>query len=128
MYKRKKTWNRLLSVMVGLMTICLTVLLPAVSFASDGGGTYSGDDAYDPAAGGTPEESVSAIFKDNAAPLDCGLSAGEISRRIALRVPGGCSGDDPYDPAAGGIPELSLLPFAKDPGLMAACVPAVYGN
>lgn len=72
--------------------------------------TYSGDDAYDPAAGGIPGGEA-----------DCGLSAGEIARRIA-RIPGGFSGDDAYDPAAGGVPELSVATSDGEPGQLAACV------
>jgi hypothetical protein len=77
--------------------------------------SYSGDDAYDPAAGGLSADAASA---------DCGLTAGEIARRIAARTPGGFSGDDRYDPAAGGIPELSVSASTGVAGQLAACTPA----
>ena len=64
------------------------------AFVSSGG--WSGDDAYDPAAGGTPELSVSAAV----ARSNFGSSA--------LSAVGSYSGDDAYDPAAGGTPELSV--------------------
>lgn len=193
MFNRNKAWYRMLSAVVGLLTVFLTVLYPAVSFADEGGGysgddaydpaaggepekslitrlqgstssaasTYSGDDAYDPAAGGQPETSLIAanqrstpiaassysgedaydpaaggtpelraatLSAADASSVDCGLSADEISGRSALQVSGGFSGDDAYDPAAGGMPELSLLPFAENPGLLAACTPALSGN
>ena len=57
-----------------------------------GGHTYSGDDAYDPAAGGTPELSVFAL-----------------PGRAAPAAAGTLSGDDDYDPAAGSAPELSVV-------------------
>jgi hypothetical protein len=86
---------------------------PRATLAADS--SYSGDDAYDPAAGGLSADAASA---------DCGLTAGEIARRIAARTPGGFSGDDRYDPAAGGIPELSVSASTGVAGQLAACTPA----
>jgi hypothetical protein len=55
--------------------------------------SYSGDDLYDPAAGGRPELSVAMASASERSPFSTGISY---------------SGDDPYDPAAGGRPELSV--------------------
>jgi hypothetical protein len=49
--------------------------------------SYSGDDAYDPAAGG----------------LSLGQKPSDLIREQPLRKSGGFSGDDAYDPAAGGL-------------------------
>ena len=70
--------------------------------------SYSGDDAYDPAAGGTPSLSLSAI------PQRAFLSA-------ALSAAAGFSGDDAYDPAAGGTPELSVAGLVWGSGSDLAC-------
>lgn len=49
--------------------------------------SYSGDDAYDPAAGGlSPDQRPSDLVMEN-----------------PVRKSGGYSGDDAYDPAAGGL-------------------------
>jgi hypothetical protein len=68
---------------------------PASSFASteNGGGGYSGDDAYDPAAGGQPRVSLVKPFQAST---------------------GSYSGDDVYDPAAGG------MSFIDDPAFSAS--------
>ena len=49
--------------------------------------SYSGDDAYDPAAGG----------------LSIGQKPSDLVKEQPLRKSGGYSGDDAYDPAAGGL-------------------------
>lgn len=75
--------------------------------------TYSGDDDYDPAAGGTPEQSVIAPAASASPLVDCTLSPNEIAARRALTIEAGFSGDDDYDPAAGGMPELSVIALAE---------------
>ena len=80
--------------------------------------TYSGDDAYDPAA--WREARTFAAQADPAA--GCVLPATELSRRRAWRAPGGLSGDAAYDPVAGGLPELSLQASAQEPGIGVACL------
>ncbi len=60
-----------------------SVVADGVRDSADGGGTFSGDDAYDPAAA--------------AAGLPIVPSAGDGPPS------GGYSGEDPYDPAAGGL-------------------------
>ena len=59
-----------------------SMVADGVRDSADGGGTFSGDDAYDPAAG--------------AAGLSIVLSAGDFADASF-------SGDDAYDPAAGGL-------------------------
>lgn len=49
--------------------------------------SYSGDDAYDPAAGG----------------LSPGQKSSDLVKEQPVRKSGGYSGDDAYDPAAGGL-------------------------
>jgi hypothetical protein len=128
MIDRKRSWRRMRSAMVGLMAMLLVILPLATSFAGEAGGSYSGDDAYDPAAGGTPGEAVKVLSANGPSPLPCALAEDEIASRNASRIPGGFSGDDAYDPAAGGTPELSLHTFAQDPDLIAACMAGASGN
>ena len=67
--------------------------------------TYSGDDAYDPAAGGTPERSVLSIAGSYSGDDAYDPAAGGTPERSVVIIAGGYSGDDAYDPAAGGHPE-----------------------
>jgi hypothetical protein len=89
----------------------------------------TGPDAYDPAAGCHPEQSLldpaargasepaaEEVTPSSASYARCSLSMDEIVRRILRRVPGGYSGDDAYDPAAGGTPELSVLAACASAG------------
>ena len=64
--------------LLGILASLILIALPTLAFAQDGG-NYSGDDAYDPAAGGLYFE-PSVHYVQN------------------------FSGDDDYDPAAGGQP------------------------
>jgi hypothetical protein len=109
----------------------------SVSVASErprlnAGITYSGDDPYDPAAGGLPELSVNVASErprlnagitysgdDPYDPAAGGLpvlSVNVASERPRLNAGITYSGDDPYDPAAGGRPELSVIALAADDG------------
>jgi hypothetical protein len=191
MYQHKSKLSEVRYALLGLMALLLVAFSPAALNATGGGGLsgddaydpaagglpqllpaaaltpvtsrvsggYSGDDAYDSAAGGLPQllpaaalpqaftgipaiysgddvydpatESydlgdlgVGAVLTENSPSADCGLTAGEIAGRIAVRTPGGFSGDDAYDTAAGGIPELSVAISGGEPGQLAACVPA----
>jgi hypothetical protein len=92
--------------------------------------SYSGDDLYDPAAGGFPElyASVAASFSGDDA---YDLAAGANPERGALLFAAGFSGDDPYDPAAGGLPAVALFSVAESWGELAACdlaEPVVLGG
>jgi hypothetical protein len=91
--------------------------------AGDAAGyTYSGDDAYDPAAGGTPERSVSSATPDPR--LSVFTAAASYSGdddydpaaggKPGLSAAATFSGDDDYDIAAGGTPELSLPALFRD--------------
>jgi hypothetical protein len=83
--------------------------------------SYSGDDAYDPAAGGLSiKQSPANLAKEQPVrqsggysgddaydPAAGGLSIGQKPANLAKEQPvrqsGGYSGDDAYDPAAGGL-------------------------
>lgn len=89
--------------------------------------SFSGDDAYDPAAGGNPEIALANAqrFVANSAAgayalLACDSNGYENSLASAS---GSYSGDDDYDPAAGGTPEQSVLAFASAYGNLIACGP-----
>jgi hypothetical protein len=69
--------------------------------------SYSGDDPYDPAAGGQPEMSISAASGQSAVRASS-AGVGGILEPIVVASARSYSGDDPYDPAAGGQPELSI--------------------
>lgn len=71
---------------------------PAVAWAS-----YSGDDDYDPAAGGRPERSP-ALFGGYSGDDVYDPAAGSYPEQFVVSPFGGYSGDDAYDPAAGGNP------------------------
>jgi hypothetical protein len=123
---RKKQSKRIQYLSVGLIFVLLLVAIPVVAqTASVGDGGYSGDDAYDPAAGGLPALPRAAFTQGADFELPCLPSASELEARRAASVDGGYSGDDPYDPAAGGTPELSLLAMGLE---LVACTPAVVGN
>jgi hypothetical protein len=55
--------------------------------------SFSGDDAYDPAAGGLSLDQLSPMLNEK-----------------SLRKSGGYSGDDAYDPAAGGLSVEQITP------------------
>jgi hypothetical protein len=82
----------------------------------------------DPAAGGTPEQSVVTLIPDVSWLVACSPSAGEAIAQNAWATSGGFSGDDDYDPAAGGAPELSLLAFVADASLALACESVAPNN
>ena len=83
--------NRARYALAGMMILLMLAVAPlAAATGIENVGTYSGDDAYDPAAGGSPEASVSA--------------APERFARAAASL----SGDDAYDPAAVGTAGLLL--------------------
>jgi len=83
--------------------------------------SYSGDDAYDPAAGGLGSEQQSPDFTNEKPDLKSGGYSGDDAYDPAagglsfeqkppagpseqpVRKSGGYSGDDAYDPAAGGL-------------------------
>jgi hypothetical protein len=75
--------------LVGTLILLLAVSFPLAAAAGASDVSFSGDDAYDPAAGGlfaseSPSESTSLV-------------------QAGLAFRGGYSGDDAYDAAAGGL-------------------------
>jgi hypothetical protein len=118
--------------LAGPLVLLLLVAFPlAAAAGSVDGSSYSGDDAYDPAAGGFPElyASVAASFSGDDA---YDLAAGAIPERGALIFAAGFSGDDAYDAAAGGLEAVSLFSVADAMGGLAfelalACVPPISG-
>ena len=107
--------------LAGPLVLLLLVAFPlAAAAGSVDGSSYSGDDAYDPAAGGFPElyASVAASFSGDDA---YDLAAGAIPERGALIFAAGFSGDDAYDAAAGGLEAVSLFSVADAMGGLAFC-------
>jgi len=89
----------------GSLILLLVVAFPLAAAASLDGKSYSGDDPYDPAAGGFPGLYLSvdgSLSGDDA----YDLAAGALPERGALVFAAGFSGDDAYDPAAGSHPSL----------------------
>jgi hypothetical protein len=107
--------------LVGSLVLLLIGAFPlAAAAGAIDGSSYSGDDAYDPAAGGFPElyASVAASFSGDD---DYDLAAGGISERGAFIFAAGLSGDDAYDPAAGGLEAVSLISVAEALAGVAYC-------
>jgi hypothetical protein len=92
-------------VLAGMLILLLLAVFPLAAAAEHSSAvSYSGDDVYDPAAGGLRALSVVAA-SDVASYGPAGLA-----------IAGGFSGDDAYDPAAGGLPALSAVAFAASQG------------
>lgn len=96
------------------------ILLLLAAFPLAAAASYSGDDPYDPAAGGFPElyASVAASFSGDDA---YDLAAGANPERGALLFAAGFSGDDAYDPAAGGLAAVSVFTVTDLRAELAAC-------
>jgi hypothetical protein len=107
--------------LVGSLILLLMGAFPlAAAAGSIDGSSYSGDDAYDPAAGGFPELYSGVAFSlsgDDA----YDLAAGGIPERAAFIFAAGFGGDDAYDPAAGGLEAVSLFSVAEALGEFAFC-------
>ena len=119
-------WSAKLSssryVLVGSLVLLLLAALPlAAAAGSADGSSYSGDDAYDRAAGGFPElyASTAVSFSGDDA---SDLAAGGIPERAAFLFAGGFGGDDAYDPAAGGLAAVSLFSLSE----LAFCETSVF--
>jgi hypothetical protein len=107
MLNRRKQSMRNQYLPVSLILVLLLVAIPVVAQTEGvGDGNYSGDDAYDPAAGGLPAISGAAAPQ-------------RINRRGATTL----SGDDAYDPAAGGLPAISWAGFTQDTDFDLPCAP-----
>ena len=109
-------------ILVGSLVLLLLAVFPlAAAAGSADGSSYSGDDAYDRAAGGFPELYASVAFSfsgDDA----YDLAAGGIPERAALIFAAGFGGDDAYDPAAGGLAAVSLFSLSA----LAFCESSVF--
>jgi len=101
------------SILVASLVLLLSAAFPlAAAAGSADGSSYSGDDAYDRAAGGFPElyGSVAASLSGDDA---YDLAAGGIPERAAFIFAAGFGGDDAYDPAAGGLAAVSLFSLSE---------------
>jgi hypothetical protein len=119
---------------VALAILLLLVVTPlAGATGNERVGSYSGDDAYDPAAGGRPVLSVSTASEPRAPSRALSYSGDDAydpaagSRPAILAIAASessglsYSGDDAYDAAAGGRPELSVLALAAEVASPAGC-------
>jgi hypothetical protein len=128
--------NQVLS--AGLILLLLLVAAPVAAQTGDGGGiSYSGDDPYDPAAGGLPTISLNQVPLGSVASSATTLSGDDaydpaaggldplenvwVSEWVARRDITTLSGDDAYDPAAGGTPQLYAAVPAPSSGSEVAC-------
>lgn len=92
--------------LIGMLLVLFLAFAPLAA-AMGSAGSYSGDDEYDPAAGGLPAVSTFAVVgsysgDDKYDPAAGGLPAVSTFAAVA----GNYSGDDEYDPAAGGLPAV----------------------
>jgi hypothetical protein len=103
MFKQCKIRPGRCAALVGLLAALLLALPLAAAFASQ-----SGDDAYDPAAGGRPKLSVLSALARSKSTGTSSYSGDDIYDPAAMTVfrpassalPSIYSGDDAYDPAA----------------------------
>ena len=82
--------------LLGLLVTLVLIVLPSAVFAR-GGGNYSGDDRYDPAAYGLSAPTAEFVMNfsgDDVYDLAAAGQPAETSTRHANRF----SGDDAYDP------------------------------
>ena len=105
------------------LSLLVLITLPTLVFAQ-GGGSYSGDDLYDPAAGSL--EAQTAQFVANFSGDDAyDLAAGGQPAKSPPAFVNRFSGDDAYDPAAGGLyyePTLRYVTnFSGDDAYDPAC-------
>jgi hypothetical protein len=110
--------------LAGWLVLTLLAALPLSVVAGYAyGSSYSGDDAYDPAAGGFPE-----LYANGAASYSgddvYDLAAGALPVRAAILFAGGFSGDDAYDPAAGGLAAMPPFTIAEIQDELVDCNPS----
>ena len=93
-------------------------------------GSYSGDDAYDPAAGGLPGLSVAAATSSFSGDDAYDPAAGSHPWLFVGASIASYSGDDAYDPAAGGLSALAgnIIEVASCPVLSLAEVGRYSGD
>jgi hypothetical protein len=141
MFTRRKQFTKTEYLSVGLVLLLLLVAVPVGAQTVDVGDvSYSGDDPYDPAAGGLPAISLNPVsqpdFPSGAATLSGDdsydpaaggldpLSDPWVSEWAARRHFTTLSGDDAYDPAAGGTPQLYVAAPVSSSGSEIACAPS----
>ena len=141
MLNRVKQLKQTQYLSVGLIFLLLLVATPvAAQTVGAGVGSYSGDDAYDPAAGGLLAISVAAVSQQDGRsgattlsgddaydPAAGGLPAISVAaapQRITRSGATTWSGDDAYDPAAGGLPAISVAGLVQSSGSEVACAPS----
>ena len=122
----------------GLIVLLLLVAVPVAAQTADVGDiSYSGDDPYDPAAGGLPAISLDPIRQQEFASSATTFSGDDaydpaaggldslanvwVSEWAARRHITTLSGDDAYDRAAGGTPQLYVAATAQGSGPEVAC-------
>ena len=114
-------FSNMRTVVVATLSLVLLVAFPLVVAAGHTAGpSYSGDDAYDQAAGGfaalSTRSSASYSGDDAYDP-----AAGGRAALSGVTVSASYSGDDAYDPAAGGLAAVSTFSFAASQGEEAIC-------
>lgn len=132
----------------GTLALLLLAALPLAAAASHTEiQSYSGDDAYDPAAGSLPAVSTAASSSEAALarfhevksvddPVNGAWSIaqaefyfGKLGADVAAsptELAASYSGDDAYDPAAGGLEAVSTFAFAASEDEAADCVTPEY--
>ena len=99
-------------VLAGTLILLLLAVFPLAAAADHRSDlSYSGDDAYDPAAGGL--RALSVVAESDVA------SYGSAGLAMAVSY----SGDDAYDPAAGGLPALSTVAVTASQSDVVDCGP-----
>jgi hypothetical protein len=99
-------------VMAGTLILVLLVALPLTAAAGQANSSsLSGDDAYDPAAGGFARLAGIPASNSGDDPYDPAAGFAGFSDRSASFV-ASISGDAAYDPAAGGLAALSTFPLS----------------
>lgn len=136
MFNRNRNRDSSWRIATLILAFLLVATAVAPAYAQECCGRYSGDDAYDPAAGGNPEASVGApaasarsrgttYSGDDAYDPAAGARPGEwlIVRagQSAAHGDRSYSGDDAYDPAAGGTHLRALARFSASVTQSAAC-------
>jgi hypothetical protein len=105
--------NQTHSIAYGLMIMAVLILVaitPAAVLAGEGGVSYSGDDAYDPAAS-RYDAAITYSGDDDYDPAAASIATSPAPpiNPSAFAARSSFGGDDAYDPAAGGVAHLPLF-------------------
>jgi hypothetical protein len=106
----------------GAVIVLLLVAFPLAAAAGHSQGrTYSGDDAYDPAAGRfAPSSADFAVTFSGDDAYDPAARSSDLAS-LAASISASYSGDDAYDPAAGGLAAQTNFAFIANQGDAAGC-------